>query len=250
MPHRPRPPRPDVPLPAGAAGLRGRPLVIEYQDAAGRRRLRPVTLWSVKPGRDGVPRLLAHSHDRDDIRSFRLDRIVSIADADGVLQEPLEAFYRDVLGVSWPPGRLRAVEGEPSGERWAVIRAIGQDNGLVLAAAVALADLEMSGEEVAVMLDHLTSACAADGIRLDQHEVERARAWIRRMRPSPAAVDKHLGRLEGAAVPTRRRIVETCLAVADSDGFRHHKELLLIDEFARVLVGEGILPGREGRSPK
>ncbi|WP_187829351.1 TerB family tellurite resistance protein [Labrys sp. KNU-23] len=247
MPRRTQPPRPNTPSSEradrslGGSGIGGLLLVIEYQDAAGRRQFRPVTLWSVKPGRDGIPRLLGYSHDRGDLRSFRLDRILSIADADGVLQEPLDAFYREVLGLSWRQPPLAASDDERGGERWAVIRRVARENGLVLAVSVARADLHLSGEEVMVMLDHVAASCAAQGIDLDPDEIERARQWIRRMRPSANAVRTSLHEFDGAAAATRRRVIEVCLAVADSDGFRHHRELALIDEFSRALLGESIL---------
>lgn len=247
MPQRTGPPRPPgsspdkAGPPSGGAGVNGLLLVIEYQDAAGRRRFRPVTLWSVKPGRDGIPRLLGYSHDRGDLRSFRLDRILSIADADGVLQEPLDEFYRQVLGLSWPQARARPSTEEQAGERWAVIRRVARESGLVLAVAVGRADLQMSGEEVKVMLDHVAAACAAEGIDLDAGEIERTRQWIRRMRPSTDAVKTSLGELDAAAPAVKARLIEICLAVADSDGFRHHRELALIDEFSRALLGESLL---------
>ncbi|PRH89282.1 hypothetical protein C5L14_01420 [Labrys okinawensis] len=246
MPKKTGPPRPNRPLsagmnpPSGGAGIGGLLLVIEYQDAAGRRRFRPVTLWSIKPGRDGVPRLLGYSHDQGDLRSFRLDRILSIADADGVLQEPLDVFYRQVLGVSWSPARAEISAADRAGERWAVIRRVARENGLVLAVAVARADLQMSGEEVTVMLDRVEAACAAGGIDLSPDDLERAGRWIRRMRPSADAVGKNLRELDAAAPAVKAKLIEFCLAVADSDGFRHHRELTLIDQFSRALLGESL----------
>ena len=124
MPRRTQPPRPNTPSSEradrslGGSGIGGLLLVIEYQDAADRRQFRPVTLWSVKPGRDGIPRLLGYSHDRGDLRSFRLDRILSIADADGVLQEPLDrsiARCSACLGCGRAPPLPAMIRGENAG---------------------------------------------------------------------------------------------------------------------------------------
>lgn len=232
---------------SGRPRVAGLVVVIEYQDAAGRRQFRPVTLRSIKSGRHEVPRLVAYCHDRGDLRSFRVDRILSIADADGVLQEPLERFYRDVLGLSWSH-RPHAISGdERIKERWAVIRRIASDHGIVLAAAVARADLQISDEEVAAMLQYLLASCHAEGVELAGDEIERARKWIARLRPSPRAIRTCLHKLEGAGLATQNEVIKACLAVADSAGFRHRRAVMLLEAFSRALLGEGRFPDGKRR---
>ncbi|WP_170182169.1 TerB family tellurite resistance protein [Phreatobacter stygius] len=240
-----RPPRPgaadapDASLPPIAAG---RSFLIEYEDAAGRLQLRPVTVWSVKVGADGVPILVVHSHDRRALRSFRLDRIKAVADFDGVVQEPLADFFMQVLGLDWPGPSHGRSDAKLAADRWAVVRKVAREGGLVLLAAMAAADSHVSAEEVQVILDHALRTCAAQGIRLTIAESERLRTSIGRMRPSPEAVDRAVVALADADAATIAAVIDACLAIADADGFRHHREMTLLNRLSFGLTGRR-LPG-------
>ncbi|MBN8941301.1 MAG: TerB family tellurite resistance protein [Rhizobiales bacterium] len=233
------------PAPSGVSPLvAGLSFIIEYEDAAGRSRLRPVTVWSVRTGADGVPRLIVRSHDsktsHDDgaLRSFRLDRIKAVADLDGVVQEPLADFFRDALGLVWPVPGQKPADPKRDADRWAVIRKVTRDGGLTLLAAMAAADSDVSAEEIQVMLDHATRSCAAEGIALGDGEQARLRRSIARMRPTPEATAKAVAALAAEHRSTIEAVLAACLAVADADGFRHHREMTLLNSFSFNLTGK------------
>lgn len=228
---------PGAALPAIAAG---RSFIIEYEDAAGRSQLRPVTVWSVRTGKDGVPILIARSHDRQALRSFRLDRIKAVADVDGVVQEPLSDFYREVLGLAWPvPDHVAA--DRPDADRRGLIRKVAGEGGLVLLAAMAGADNDVAVEEIEVILDHVLRYCAAQGLVPTEDDSRRLRRSIARMRPSPEAVDAALAMLADADRATIEAVLSACLKVCDADGFRHHREMTLLDRFTFSLTGKRLL---------
>ncbi|MFX7748052.1 hypothetical protein ABTK03_21975, partial [Acinetobacter baumannii] len=69
------------------------------------------------------------------------------------------------------------------------IRKVARQGGLVLLAAMAAADSDVSAEEIEVMLDHALRHCMAEGITPTEAEARRLRRSIARMRPSSEAVE-------------------------------------------------------------
>jgi Tellurite resistance protein TerB len=219
-----------------------RSFVLEYQDPAGRTRLRLVTVWDVKPGPDGVPRLFGLCHETGAPRSFRLDRIKAIMDLDGVVLEPLADVFRDLFGIEQPIPQPRDDALGQDRARWTLIRKVAREGGLVLLAAMAAADHDVSKREIDLILDHLVRYCAAQNIALSGAERSRLAATIRTMRPSEEAVARAMAELGGAEQPVVAAILATLAAIADADDFRHPREVVLLDRITFGLTGRHTLP--------
>lgn len=73
--------------------------VINYRNEYGDETTRTITVKYVDVA-FRVPMILAHCHMRDDDRHFRFDRVLNVADRDGVVIDR-DAFFVQTLGVRW-----------------------------------------------------------------------------------------------------------------------------------------------------
>lgn len=82
--------------------LHGERYIIEYCDYDGEESQRTVRMLQLRKTYKGDLLLLCYCELRRAPRHFRLDRITAVADMDGVLQEPLNAFWRGTLEIDLP----------------------------------------------------------------------------------------------------------------------------------------------------
>ncbi|WP_163068592.1 hypothetical protein, partial [Acinetobacter baumannii] len=69
-------------------------------------------------------------------------------------------------------------------------------------------------------------------------EQARLRRSIASMRPTPEAAAKAVAALAAEDRAIGERVLAACLAVADADGFRHHREITLLNSFSFGLTGK------------
>ena len=229
-------------LSAGEHSLaEGQFLIIEYCDGAGRKSVRRVSVYAIKANAKGIPSLVAKCHERRAQRSFRVDRILSVFDHDGVAIEPLTDFYRDTFGLKWPVPGLIYEEPNISAGRKAVIRSICRNRGIILLAALAMADHELCEEEIGEILDACASWCAEEGLELSPDEIAYLSGYVRRLRPSPEAISDSVEKLIGEPAPRVRSVISAGLRVINADGFLHHREVGLLNDISQELAGVTIV---------
>lgn len=86
--------------------LWGTTFAIEYRDAQGRVSFRRITIRELyRASEDNTLYLQCFCHERQAIRSFRFDRIVSVIDLDGEIHEP-RSFFENELRVEIPTAKI------------------------------------------------------------------------------------------------------------------------------------------------
>lgn len=82
--------------------LHGERYIIDYCDYDGEQTSRTVRMLQLRKTYKGDLLLLCYCELRCAPRHFRLDRITSVADMNGILQEPLNAFWHRTLEIDLP----------------------------------------------------------------------------------------------------------------------------------------------------
>jgi len=223
--------------PGGQLLTEGQYFIIEYKDASGRSSVRRISVYAVKASGTGIPALMAKCHERNAARCFRLDRISSVFDHDGIAIEPLSAFYRDAFGLRWPVPGLVFEDPDIPANRKTLVRDVCRRRGVVLLAALALADRELCDDEIGVILDACAEWCEVEKIELSQDEVASLSGYVRRLRPTPEAVEKATERLITEQPENIRSMLSWGVRVIEADGFLHHREVSLLNEISRELTG-------------
>jgi hypothetical protein len=239
----------------------GQSFIIEYEDSNGEESTRRITVWGIKGNASGIPILVAKCHERQATRSFRVDRIIAVADFDGVVIEPLSEFFRDALGIIWPI-QPQLSEPNPSVELkrprsyipaaplpdsligelpspWTTAKRICRHRGLLLLTAVALCDGELQTAETDEILVYAHSCCADEGLLLSEAELAKLKLYLRRLRPVPEAIDSAIDRVldhpDGIAP-----ILHAALRVMKADGRLHPAEIQTLKQFCLDLTGTQI----------
>ena len=231
----------------------GQSFIIEYVDSKGNRSTRRITVWGIKEGAGNCPVLVAKCHERNATRTFRVDRIQSIIDYDGVVQEPLEDFLVETFGIArdyltgarsspaWTVvANVKSKTRSSSDQRWNDIRRICRSRGVPLLCLLARSDGEFHPDELNVIERYAADCCASESIELNEREIKKINAYLRNLRPSTTAVDRCL---DQASNWTNREILgllETCAHVVKADGQVDQRELVELDIVVRSLTGQSL----------
>jgi hypothetical protein len=225
--------------PGETAQAEGQSFIIHYRNAAGRESLRRVTIWGIRATGEGVPMLVGRCHERQATRSFRVDRILSATDYDGVLIEPLSDFFRDTFGFSWDGTQVLSRE-DVDRARWTYCRNFARDAGLPVLCAVGLADGELCREEVGEILDFASLVCDREGYELTPAELLSFERYVRRTRPTDEVVRHNIEVVTRLGATAVNRLLTYCARVMEADGWRHHREVTLLNQISREMTGVGI----------
>lgn len=225
------------PPPGTIEHAEGQSFVLHYKDATGAQSIRAVSVWAVRHTDAGIPVLVAKCHLRKATRSFRVDRIETVTDFDGVVIEPLDKFLADTFGVRWPPSSDELAASDEFRIRWSRLRTVCRENGGLLLTAVALADGELVPDEVGAILDFVGRCCARTKFEFGEKEEDRLRLYIRRLRPTPELVDRALDRMAQSDPSAVVDILTACARVMESDGRIHPAEVKTLDKFSRAMTG-------------
>ena len=230
------------PVPGQVELAEGQSFVIQYRDAVGQFSTRSITVWAIRTNAQGIPSLIAKCHLRNETRAFRLDRIEAIADYDGVLIEPMDEFIRDTFGIVWKPGSGYTpppVEeaSDSGGDTWTLIRRVCRGSAVQLLCAVALADGEMTAEEIEKILGFLYRRCHDSRIDLEPAHLAKLRLYVKRMQATPETIERALDRLVHSSPAVISEVIDACLEVMDADGIRDPAEIELLQALVREMRG-------------
>jgi predicted DNA-binding transcriptional regulator YafY len=80
----------------------GEKIMIDYRDTLGIEMVRLVSVQEIRVTKTGVPLLICFCHARKEVRTFRIDRVCAVADGDGIVQEPMSAFWQRTFDITRP----------------------------------------------------------------------------------------------------------------------------------------------------
>lgn len=219
----------------------GQSFVIDYEDHAGHRSHRRISVWAVQRNVEGIPILVAKCHERQATRAFRVDRIKAVTDFDGTRREPLSRFFFETFGFTWPKDAIIVPSNEPADARWDRIRTLISRSGVVLLVALALADGDLGAAEVEEIQFFCERACTAAGLDLTGGERERLAAYLGRLRPTPESVERALDTLMDSEQPAIAALLKAGLRVIAADGVLQEDEAVMLDSFCTTLTGQSLL---------
>jgi tellurite resistance protein len=217
---------------------------IEYRDANHNLTVRGIRIRRFSRTAQGWLCMGAYCYERKALRSFRLDRVVSIIDEDGVIWETRDFFSKELhvdLGEFHSPGGpvpLEARKGDRPGE---ALRCRAKD-GLDVLVALAHADHVLRDEEVGAMLDYASHCALKGGIAVTDDDCRALVAYLRRRRPHLATLAQSLRRLDQRSAEEKRQLLRAGMAVMDADGEEHPDEFKLMmkiqDEIGRTAADD------------
>ena len=182
--------------------LSGMTIGIEHVDADGSISRRWATIVATAEV-DGHNRLLCHCFMSEDLRSFRMDRVINLFDEHG------ETFdVREFLHLKASPTKART----GGGSYRSVIR-----DGLRVLIAVARADGHLDAKEVDVIMDYARAEGARKGVTQDEAALAELRRYIERLQPSGSVVAACIDRLTNEGEETRENLLAYLAKVVWAD---------------------------------
>jgi hypothetical protein len=225
----------------------GLTFAIEYESASGDFSRRRIMLRAVSVRDDGVVFLRALCFERNALRCFRLDRVQSIIDADGVIHEDAAAFLRDELRLSipapsggadatasaataspGPPAVNDARSEAPGAEKPGMAQRRVARDGLRVLCALGRADGLLHPAEVEVVLDYIEAACRAANEPCGAEDRAALAPYVRRQRPGLDVLEACLQRIEAGDEAARSLLLDYAERLIAADGEEHDAELRLL----------------------
>ncbi|APH71418.1 tellurite resistance TerB family protein [Aquibium oceanicum] len=231
----------DDPDDEGGASLgyaEGQSFMIEYVDSAGRTSTRRITVWHLQEGGSaGIPSLYAKCHERNAMRTFRIDRIKCCIDFDGVVHDDVPSFIAESFGMALPLARKR----EPAeSARWnALIGKIRTE--AVLLTAMSRCDGQMAASEIEVMVAYLAKVAEREGSLLHDAEIGKLRQYLSRLRPTPRSIAGAVADATGFEPGRLKHLILAAARVMDADERRHPQEIRLLNIVSRELLGTTLM---------
>lgn len=162
---------------------------------------------------DGHNRLLCHCFANEGLRSYRMDKVVSLFDEHG------ETFdVREFLHLKASPTKART----GGGSYRSVIR-----DGLRVLIAVARADGQLAPEEVDAIMDYARAEGTRKGVTEDAAALAELRRYIERLQPSGSVVTACIDRLTNEGEATQDNLLAHLERVVQADGVVDGSEAVL-----------------------
>lgn len=217
-----------VEVSADRGGVSAPLVIIEYRDSQGNFSRRRITLLAVEAG-ETADYVRAFCHEREQYRSFRLDRILAVADAEtgeylsNTAFSELLAEFGPVDPVWTPPS--------PQDQAFDACRA-----GILVLMMIARTDGVFHPAERDIVREFIGAMCGD----LRGYDPEPIVAWASRQYPVPDRVARLLTRMvetdrDGSALP---RLLDHAIRLARADGVVDDSEVAAIEgiKFARRIA--------------
>ncbi|MBG6161460.1 hypothetical protein IWQ54_001110 [Labrenzia sp. EL_195] len=186
--------------------------MIEYTDANGIFSRRRITVASFKKASDGTPMLYARCHERNAMRSFRVDQISCCIDYDGEVHDNVMSFLAESVGL----------DPQPQHDNWERVRTLVRPHAVVLT-AIAITDGDIPPEELEKIVSHCMKVCDRQKIQATPHEVS-LRRYIKRLRPTEKDIEDACSKLRSASQTTRQELFDTAEDFLFSEGTEDEEE--------------------------
>lgn len=210
--------------------------MIEYTDAYGSFTRRRITVEAIQKASDGTPMLYAQCHERNEPRNFRIDRIKSCIDYDGVVHDDVEAFLNEAIGLK--PHRIRRIATGhlaigPTSKDWNAKREMLRPYVTILT-ALALADGGVDPPETEKIIDFCKEMGARHRKVIGGDE-DKLRRYIKRMRPAETNLDTACSKLATRSLADRRLLFRTADELARVDGKVDDVEIAFLEDLRAIL---------------
>lgn len=218
----------------GLGSAEGQSFIIEYRDSKGRVSRRRITVWHIsESSRDGIPFLYARCHERQAMRTFRIDRIASCIDYDGEVHDDVPRYLADILGMSIG---LATAKEDASARRWQLIVSDIRPDATLLA-AISRCDGHVAASEVQEILSYLARVVEGGGEILNDDDVAALDRYVARLRPTSEAIRRALDAASSYSPDRIKRMLIAAARVMDADMKRHPAETRLVNTVAEELLG-------------
>ncbi|WP_417480733.1 WYL domain-containing protein [Maricaulis maris] len=224
----------------------GQTFMIEYLDSKNVLTTRRITVLEITADKKGAPSLKARCHERNALRKFRVDRIVSCIDLDGEVHNHPVTFLNAALGTRLdpsiePPDFDVAIDGDYTPpkppENWAQINRMIVPHFSMLA-ALSRSDGKMRDKEVRVARDHCARLATEEGYPVSNLTLEWIEKSIRRRYPTRGYLKKTMNLMKNHWPPHHvTDLLMSGLELIDVDGTRDPEEIKLINEISQAVIG-------------
>lgn len=212
--------------------LDGLRIWISYRDTTGSLSGRWVRIYRIER-RSAADYLVAHCELRDNTRTFRLDRIVQVADGSGEIHDPTP-FFRPYIPQAQTARRTKPDTGFDRALR--LVDHVGDD--LKVLAFVGESDGRFGKIELDVLLRYADYRAAELGIELGSQEVAALKRWMKALNPDAKALRAAIARIAIRGHTTVQDLWELSGLVVAADQKVNKKELSALEELRIILTEE------------
>lgn len=213
------------PREARRSAISGITLVIEYVDSRGSASRRRITLHEAEQAGDGRVLLHAYCHERRAARCFRLDRVKSLIDGDGVVSEDVIGFFQSVVGLQAPAMTTDATL------RLEHLKSI-EFEAVRLAVMLGQADGRLCEDELATIVSWVAARCSG---LVTEEDLGMFGRYLSTLRLTGPMIDAAIDGLEAAPEDRKQAAIDLFYAVIEADGSEHPNEIALLDEIEAAI---------------
>jgi tellurite resistance protein len=214
--------------------LDGLRLWLKYVDTEGQASERWVQVYRIEC-RQFADYLVAYCELRDDIRTFRLDRIVELADPDGELHVPQDFFAPYISRPSRQS--TEADKHTPFGRALHVVDRLGDEMRLL--AFVAEADGRFANKEANTVMRIVELRANDLGINLKKAELADLRRWLKSQKPDALTMTAAVSRMAMTGFSGNYDEIWSLVEiVAESDGKLDPREIVTLDKIKEAIAAE------------
>jgi len=235
--------------------LWGTTFAIEYRDSKGSESLRRIAMRHLVRKSDGRLILSANCYERNALRHFRFDRIISIVDCDGVVHDPIR-FFEDELQSNvteymkpnaespeqfadqnakalkrkknqTPPSGATNLSEKPGVAQRRVCR-----DGLRILAAIGRCDGDFHKSEISAIVDYVIEEADHEGFSSSTQDRKALTGYVMRLRPDTQILDKCIVKISGQPKDKMLRFLKAAECVIQADGQEHPAEIELLQHIS------------------
>jgi WYL domain len=213
--------------------LRGARVWIAYSDSQGARSERWVKI-SLVEARQDADYLYGHCELRGAKRSFRIDRILEIADSYGEVHEPRNFFEPF---ISTPVGRSAGTARNSTlGQARKIINLVGHE--LSVLAFAAECDGKFVPREANLIVSYVALRCKDFGLNINDADIANLKKWIKLLRPDAHDLKAAIRNIAAKGETTARELVELTDLVFEADSKIKHEEKVTAKLFRELIMLE------------
>ena len=205
---------------------------IEYQDEEHAPSSRTISVKRVAISSEGAGLLQGYCFWRKEPRTFRLDRLISVIDADGEYHNPPTNFIIEMFETFAVHVRHDEVALRRFSQRFSAHFAILK--------LMANADGEIHPKEEEAIIDYAARLMVRSDFYIGNEELHQFNRWLKRLEPEPQDYFEALDDLEARPERELLPLFQSAKEVLLADGLQHPEECRLLDDLCVRLGGAAL----------